>query len=146
MDRLFQMSPNFCLNINYINPLINAMQKDYISYQAEMKDYIIFSRTMGSEAWLYFSDYTINTDESIWPYPYNTVRKGWIAQEKSINHPYTVGPRMPLVTLILAKSSNSLVYDRQVQKVAAVFSYVGGLVGAVTAFLFLVKSYTDSSL
>jgi hypothetical protein len=33
-----------------------------------------------------------------------------------------------------------------VQKISAVFSYIGGLVGAVTALLFLIKSYTDSSL
>lgn len=48
--------------------------------------------------------------------------------------------------MYLAKSENSLVYSRQVQKISAVFSYIGGLVGAVTALLFLVKSYTDSSL
>jgi hypothetical protein len=46
----------------------------------------------------------------------------------------------------LAKSLNSIVYNRQVQKISAVFSYIGGLVGAITALLFLVKSYTDSSL
>jgi hypothetical protein len=44
------------------------------------------------------------------------------------------------------KSHSSLVYTREVQKISVVFSYIGGLVGAITAFLFLVKSYTDSSL
>jgi hypothetical protein len=57
-----------------------------------------------------------------------------------------VTPFTPLATIYLAKSSISLTYHREVQKVAAVLSYVGGLVGAITAFLFLVRSYTDSSL
>jgi hypothetical protein len=46
----------------------------------------------------------------------------------------------------MGKSANSLVYNREVQKISVVFSYIGGLVGAITAFLFLVKSYADSSL
>jgi hypothetical protein len=51
-----------------------------------------------------------------------------------------------LATVFLAKSANSLLYNRQVQKISAVFSYIGGLVGAITALLFLIKTYTDSSL
>lgn len=48
--------------------------------------------------------------------------------------------------MYLAKSVNSLIYTRQVQKISAVFSYIGGLVGAITALLFLIKTYTDISL
>jgi hypothetical protein len=51
-----------------------------------------------------------------------------------------------LTSIYLAKSKDSLVYTRQVQKISAVFSYIGGLVGAITAVLFLIKSYTDISL
>ena len=32
------------------------------------------------------------------------------------------------------------------QKISAVISYIGGLVGAITALLFLIKAYTDISL
>jgi hypothetical protein len=51
-----------------------------------------------------------------------------------------------LASVYFAKSSNSLVYNRQVHKISAVFSYIGGLVGAITAVLFLLKAYTDVSL
>ena len=53
---------------------------------------------------------------------------------------------MAYAAVYLAKSDNSLVYNRQVQKISTVISYIGGLVGAVTALLFLIKSYTDNSL
>ena len=32
------------------------------------------------------------------------------------------------------------------QKISTVISYIGGLVGAITALLFLIKTYTDISL
>jgi hypothetical protein len=67
-------------------------------------------------------------------------------EDKAINHPYGVSGNGSLASVYLAKSPNSLFYTRQVQKISAVLSYIGGLVGAVTALLFLIKSYTDSSL
>jgi hypothetical protein len=64
-----------------------------------------------------------------------------------VNHPYgVVTAESPLASIYFAKSSNSLVYNRQVQKISAVFSYIGGLIGAITAVLFLIKAYTDISL
>lgn len=74
-------------------------------------------------------------------------KTGLIVEETAVNHPYGLtGDGSPLVRVFFAKSVNSLAYGRQVQKISAVLSYIGGLVGAVTAFLFLIKSYTDSSL
>lgn len=64
-----------------------------------------------------------------------------------MNHPFGISDaNAPLARVLLAKSTNTLKYSRQVQKISTVFSYIGGLVGAITAFLFLMKSYTDSSL
>lgn len=88
----------------------------------------------------------MQTDNSIWPYTEVTTRKGYIVESKAINHPYTIGLGTPYASVFLAKSVNSLIYTRQVQKISAVFSYIGGLVGAITAILFLIKTYTDISL
>jgi hypothetical protein len=74
------------------------------------------------------------------------VKKGCIVEKKSVNHPYTVSANTALAGVVLAKSPNSFIYNREVQKISAVLSYVGGLVGAITAVLFLVKQYNDSSL
>ena len=48
--------------------------------------------------------------------------------------------------LVVRKSGISLIYNREVLKISTVISYIGGLVGAVAALLFIVKSYTDTSL
>ena len=48
--------------------------------------------------------------------------------------------------LVVSKSGRSLIYNREVLKISTVISYMGGLVGAVVALLFIVKSYTDTSL
>jgi hypothetical protein len=74
------------------------------------------------------------------------VEKGCIVEQKGVNHPYSNSDQTALASVYLAKSANSLKYKREVQKISAVFSYIGGLVGAVTAVLFFVNIYTDSSL
>jgi predicted membrane protein len=45
----------------------------------------------------------------------------------------------------MAKSANSLVYNRSVQKISSVFSFMGGMIGAVSAVLFIIKIYTRLS-
>jgi len=49
------------------------------------------------------------------------------------------------VSLSFMRKGNSLIYYRAVQKISTVISYIGGVVGAITALMFLVKSYTDFS-
>lgn len=92
------------------------------------------------------SDYTIATDDSILPYTHTTTTTGCIVEKMSITHPYAVMNKESFAWIYLAKSDNSLKYNRQVQKISAVFSYIGGLIGAITAILFLIKAYTDTSL
>jgi len=45
----------------------------------------------------------------------------------------------------MAKSGNSLVYTREVQKLSSVFSFMGGTIGAISALLFIIKIYTSLS-
>lgn len=73
---------------------------------------------------------------------------GCIVEERVVNQQYSIPSdrEKQLVSLFLAKSENSLQFTRQVQKISAVISYIGGLVGAITAVLFLIKTYTDASL
>lgn len=146
IDNLIATYHNFYLTMNYINPVISPTQPDHISYYLEANDYVIFSDTVGAEAWVYFSDFVINTDDSIWPLESNIVEKGSIVENKAINHAFSVTPMTPYASIYMAKSVNLLSYTRIVQKMSAVFSYIGGLVGAITAVLFLIKTYTDSSL
>lgn len=47
--------------------------------------------------------------------------------------------------MFLTKSTNSYVYKREVQKISSVFSFMGGMIGAVSAVLFIIKLYTNFS-
>ena len=96
----------------FINPQINSDQKEYKKYYLEDMSYVIFGRTMGSESFLYFTDYTISTDYSIWPYQHIVEDKGCIVENLAVNHPFQTNINSTYVTLSLAKSPNSLVYNR----------------------------------
>lgn len=67
---------------------------------------------MGSETFLYFTDYTVETDYSIWPYTNVVKDQGCIVEELAINHPFETNINGTYVTFNLAKSTNSLVYTR----------------------------------
>lgn len=109
---LFQTHGNFYLSLNYVNPVINPNSVNFMDYYLEGNDYIIFSDTVGSQAWVYFSDYSVITDNSIWPYLEGLYKNGCIVEQKAINHPYTVSSGVPYASVYLAKSENSLVYNR----------------------------------
>ena len=47
---------------------------------------------------------------------------------------------------MLSKSPNSLLYKRTVLKISNVISFIGGLVGAITALMFFLKFYTQTAL
>jgi hypothetical protein len=61
-------------------------------------------------------------------------------------YPYKINEGVPLAKIFILKSPSSITYNRQVQKISAVFSYIGGLIGAVLAVMFMVNSYTSFSL
>lgn len=52
----------------FTNPQINPDKKDYKQYYLEDMTYAIFGSDLGSETFLYFTDYTVSTDYSIWPF------------------------------------------------------------------------------
>lgn len=59
-----------------------------------------------------------------------------------VNHPFQTSIDGAYAILCLAKSQNSIIYKREVQKLSAVFSFIGGMIGAVSAVLFILKIYT----
>ena len=69
IDDLFTDYGNFYFTVNYINTVINPGEVSYMSHYLESIDYAIFSSGTGSELYYMFSDYEIETDTSIWPFP-----------------------------------------------------------------------------
>ena len=96
----------------FTNPQINPDKKDYKQYYLEDGSYIIFGRSLGSETFLYFTDYTVSTDYSIWPFEHVIEDKGAIVEENAINHPFQTNINSTYLTFNLVKSANSIIYTR----------------------------------
>lgn len=60
-------------------------------------------------------------------------------------HPFPVANGSSYVNFYIAKSADSIVYARSVQKVSSVVSFMGGMIGAVSAVLFIINIYTSFS-
>jgi hypothetical protein len=54
--------------VYFTNTQINSDRKNYKQYYIEDKSYSIFGSSIGSESYLYITDYTVSTDYSIWPF------------------------------------------------------------------------------
>ena len=98
--------------MNYINPVINPNQQNFISHYVDGYDFLMFSKDTASRYWLRFADYTINSDNSIWPFKTNSVKQGLIVEEKLSSQPYKVTPGLSYAAIYMAKSANSIVIDR----------------------------------
>jgi hypothetical protein len=48
ISNLFTAYGNFYMTVNYINPVINPNEQEYISYYIQGNDYVIFSETIAS--------------------------------------------------------------------------------------------------
>lgn len=127
------------------NPVINPSKKEFKSYYLDDSNYITYSSSLGCINRLYVSDYTVKTDNSIWPFESNVEEKGVFLEDGVSSFPYSRPSGSNYATFFIQKSSNSIVYNRAVQKISAVFSFIGGMIGAVTAALFLINSYTSSN-
>ena len=131
-----------------MNPIINPNQPDHIKYSFNDENLYIISKEIGSEAILEFTDFTINSDNSILPFKDIKTEKGFVVQSKAFLLPYALDhkPGNYIGILNLQKSTRSVSYEREVLKLSTVISYIGGMIGAIAALLFAVKFYTDSSL
>ncbi len=47
--------------------------------------------------------------------------------------------------IYIQKSSNFIRYERQFNKLDNLFSYIGGLIGAMLALMILMQAYTDAA-
>ena len=126
--------------------MVNPDSVDYIDYYLEDKNYALFGPQIACDVLFEVSDYTIETDNSIWPFESFQYDKGFFIKDKALLHPFQYSAGVPYLDLYISKSSDSYTYKRVVQKVSEVFSFVGGIVGACSAVLFFLHNYTDFSL
>ena len=62
-----------------------------------------------------------------------------------MNHPFESTIEDSLIKFYFAKSPDSIIYNREVQKLSTVFSFLGGTIGAFSAVFFILKLYTNFS-
>lgn len=102
----------------------------------------MFGATIGGEAFVYIADYQITTDNSIWPYSHEEIDKGILIEDKLTFHPYTTF-RSTYASYLVVKSPTRYYYKRIVQKISTVFSFIGGLISAISTALFILKLYNN---
>lgn len=106
----------------------------------------MFSAEQGEECILYMQDFTINTDHSIMPYSDLRKDHGAFADPFLYKSKFQITDDFPIYcTMEIYMSSLSKVIDRSFQKVDSLLSYIGGLVGTVALFLFLLSTYNSYS-
>jgi hypothetical protein len=55
------------LNFYFINPILNPGSKEFINYYLEDRNYFLFNTATGVTANIYYSEYSVTTDNSILP-------------------------------------------------------------------------------
>ena len=102
------------MGMTFMNPIINPNQPDHIKYSFNNENFYIISKEIGSEAILEFTDFTINSDNSILPFKDIKTEKGFIVQNKLSLIPYALDyrPGDYIGVLNLQKSTRSLTYQR----------------------------------
>ena len=74
----------------FINTLINPGEQDGVSFYLEDLNYVMFSKTIGAEAYLYITDFFLSTDISIMPFENIIEEKGFIAEQQAVQHTHIV--------------------------------------------------------
>lgn len=125
-----------------MNPLINPGNQNYLSYYIEDVSYLKFTRKLGADSNGHIEDYTIETDVSLLPFTQKVVESGVIIPEIFQNIAFEV-TNDRYSSFFFMKSARSTTYSRSFNKLDSFFSYVGGLVGTILGFMFLVANFTS---
>lgn len=91
---------------------------------------------------MYLGEVEIQTDNSIWPFCDSEHEKLYNIDYSPVLYPYAIEPDSAYAAFFIMKDPVKKTYTRTVQKIFVVFSFMGGLIGAVMAALFIVNSYT----
>jgi hypothetical protein len=100
---------------------------------------------MGAEMGMYLRQTDIASDNSIWPFEIVADDVVYSVSFPPLMYPYVADNTTSLGKIYVMKDGSHSIYTRQVQKIFVVFSFMGGLIGAIMACLFIVNSYTSFS-
>lgn len=101
---------------------------------------------MGTSANIFISSYTIDTDESLWPWLNINEEVGGIVYEPTQRYVFTptIAPNATeYIQLFIRKSSLSLSITRAFKKYDDTLSYIGGLFSTFIVCLFAMMKYNE---
>lgn len=130
-------------NYYFLNTVINPGVNEYLGYYLEDKNYFTFTRSLGTTANLFISNYNILTDKSLWPVSVYNEDNGGIVYESAQTFVYT--PSTDYIKLYIRKSSLSLTINRSFKKYDETLSYIGGLFSMILVCLIGINKYNQYS-
>lgn len=98
---------------------------------------------MGAELDMYLSEIDITTDSSIWPFSSIQSDTLYSIDFSPILYTFAVNSNTSFATFYVMKDPADTSIDRSVEKIFVICSFMGGLIGAVMAALFMMNSYTS---
>lgn len=131
----------FSLGMFYVNPLINAGEQVYLDYYFEDRNFVTFTKNLGSYSFARIQDYEIQTDESLLPFTETRVETGIIIPQLFQNIPYEITNDI-YASFYLLKSTSKTTYYRSFNKIDQLFSYIGGLIGTILGFMLFMNNFT----
>ena len=112
-------------------------------YYVEDRTFIVFNKDIGANIDLYLTEISVSSDSSIWPFKDMSVDSVFSIPFTPIIYPTSFKANQFYGYFNILKDYSSQYYERSVQKIFVVFSFMGGLIGAIMACLFVINTYTS---
>ncbi len=112
-------------------------------YYVEDRTGIVFNHEIGANMDLYLTEISVTSDNSIWPFKDTSVDSVFSIPFTPIIYPTSYKAVSFYGQFCILKDYSNQYYERSVQKIFVVFSFMGGLIGAIMACLFIINTYTS---
>lgn len=145
MDQLIQARNGLVVaQLNFINPILNPSEKDYLSYYLEDNNFIYFNNQTAEDEYLFAEEYTINSDNSLFVFPSNHTDLGFEIPNlatKSSFIPLNTSNKTLYGSFNILKSGIINTYTRSFYTINEWLSYIGGLFGTLSVIAIVFGIY-----
>jgi hypothetical protein len=135
----------FKLSVYFANPVIDASEKQYLDYVLEDTNYFEFTDILGVSAHIFFSEYEVNTDNSVYPEPYSDMvtERGLTLNERPVVSNFGIINTDEFVRINLKKADLIQQFDRSYTRFDVTFAYIGGLFGMVLMLFYGMMAFSE---
>ena len=123
--------------------MINAGERNFKNFYLEDRNYFNFDTVSGVSADLFFNQYEIVTDHSLYPWEEKVTEKGREAKDMAIWRNYQIQPSTnEYFKMFIRRSTKNYSFTRSFQKIDETFAYIGGLFGTIIFLLIFLNLYS----